>query len=278
MYSEIKDFRNGSYRNLADVTTSYTSTSSYPRTGVLKTTAAVNIGNGKADAVASVTCLSSGKLILSLYDPVKGGYLMDGDSWTVLWTDGTAFSEKYPGVSYSINNGSQTDLTTLTEPTIQLHANGVGFVGFLSCDFPGAEYTMSSSVKYLSNTDKVPQRVKGQYLSVAAGDFNGDGTDTVVAYIPDLDKPVIEEYGFEKRSVSDFGGWKNYSSTTSNDDYKINVKETFSGANYYKPYKKQSVVSDVYDEFSLTKFTIPSDDGSKSANPDYVVDGGGDIL
>ena len=69
----------------------------------------------------------------------------------------------------------------------------------------------------------------GQYLAIAAGDFNGNGRDTIIAYTGDYTNPTVKEYDY-------------YEAT-------MNAGGTIKG---YRVAKGNNIISNIYDEFELT--------------------------
>ena len=67
-----------------------------------------------------------------------------------------------------------------------------------------SQYTDKFKISCFDSLVEVNQNVRGQYLSVATGDFDGDGIDSIIAYIPDFSKPKIQEYECRKESMTAF--------------------------------------------------------------------------
>lgn len=96
----------------------------------------------------------------------------------------------------------------------------------------------------LAYLDKVPQNQKGPYLAVAAGDFDGDGRDTVITYIPHVQNPSIKAY-----EIAEYG-----------DEYGYTHNDIVPG---------QYVSSNVYADFNLTQVASSTDE-AKTRNVPLV--------
>ena len=212
--------------------------------GYMQTSAGMNLGNGKNDTVARLRSDSSGALYLEVCDPVNGGWKTDRD-FRVTW-NGYIFGGS---VSGECVKQSLTDVTPQSgAPYAMLYFDGKFKIA--SCDS-------------LKDRD---QNVRGQYLSVAAGDFDGDGTDTIIAYIPDFSSPQIKEYKCEKRDISDFNA-NNIGSI----EYKFGSTNGSSQTpHYYQPTVNKVISSNVYTTFELTKTNDSTGTENESRNVPIV--------
>lgn len=220
----LKDYTNGKVGKGGTPTTA----SNYTK---LLAMAGINIGSGKDDTVACIGySTESPGVYISLCDAANGGFKTDG-SFNLSWKNAPIIGDRY---------GTRTS-GSCTQESIKSSFSDSSYHQFIS---PKVSETYGllkvSSLTYLADDD-IQQNSSGQYLSVAAGDFDGDGTDSIIAFIPDYDTPSIKEYGYTKKSVSNFD--YSYSDTS----------YTYSGANYYKPYEHQTISSNVYNDFGLTK-------------------------
>ena len=133
-------------------------------------------------------------------------------------TEGTEVST----IVNAVDNFGQSKLTSKEESykavaTAAMDLNGTGKKEYVA----NLALNASGNTLYLYVTDSNNNRVAGTStfinvgqlssmevhqlngaFSIAAGDFDGDGTDTVVVYVPNANAPFIKEYSF---TVSDSG-------------------------------------------------------------------------
>ena len=227
----LKDYTNGKVGKGGTTTTASNYTKLLAMTGI-------NIGSGKDDTVACLAYSDKDNgVYISLCDAVNGGFKTDGN-FNLSWKNAPVLGDRY---------GSSTS-GSCTQESIKSSFHDSDYHQYLNNKVSNTYGLLKvSSLAYLADDD-IQQNSSGQYLAVAAGDFDGDGTDSIIAFIPDYDTPCIKEYGYTKRNVSDF----NYSYSATDTSY------TYSGANYYKPYEHQTISSNVYSDFGLTKKSASS--------------------
>ena len=206
--------------------TADTSGSSLDGMFFMQATAGLNLGNGKDSAVARLSLSTAaggdGGLYLTICDPVNGGWLTDGNVTCI----GTVSHNG--GTPYQTQNFTGKSLTSSNSHAITYDA-----------------YAVSKRINYFSS---VNNNVKGQYMAIAKGDFDGDGSDSIIVYVPEYKAPKIQEFGYTKRNVSELNG-ESTGTVSSNDYYTYTW--AYSGANYYRPFASRTISSNVYTDFGL---------------------------
>ena len=153
--------------------TADTSGSSLDGMFFMQATAGLNLGNGKDSAVARLSLSTAaggdGGLYLTICDPVNGGWLTDGNVTCI----GTVSHNG--GTPYQTQNFTGKSLTSSNSHAITYDA-----------------YAVSKRINYFSS---VNNNVKGQYMAIATGDFDGDGSDSIIVYVPEYKAPKIQEFG-----------------------------------------------------------------------------------
>ncbi|MBR0484044.1 MAG: InlB B-repeat-containing protein [Oscillospiraceae bacterium] len=202
-----------------DSTKTYTNNSATNWQDTLDTVG-IDIGNGKDDIVAGVGS-KFGELFLSLSDPTTGGAKVDTDFQVTMerWVDfGTCLSQNTSNVG-----------------TAECNTEIDGEFNFLS---------------------GINANVNGMFMSIAAGDFDGSGQDTIIAYIPEWGDVRIEEYKIEKRDASELSHQTSPDYWYSPPQY---TKYIYSG-HYYKPVFNQKIVDNVYNSFGLQTSSVTGDE------------------
>ena len=170
----------------------------------------MDIGNGKDDTVASAS-YADGEFNICILDPTTGTGKTDNDfTYTRIYNTASGISE--------------TSTTHLLETQLS-----------------GA--LVSGSFNYLKD---VNSNVNGMFLSIAAGDFNGNGKDSIITYVPSWDSPSIQEYDVVYADAS--------KSSRLNYDYGY-VGSAAATGHYYTPVFNKKIVVNVYSSFGLQTST-----------------------
>lgn len=220
-------------------------------TAYMQASAGLNLGNGKNDAVArlrydvSTTADNQkhGTLYLEVCDPVNGGWKTDRDFRVIEQGWGTSdILEEY-------TKSSLTDIRSSHGRTLSM-----------------SRYKNKFAISSFDSLVDRDQNVRGQYLSVAAGDFDGDGKDSIIAYIPDFSNPQIKEYECAETNIDDFYlsedgvAWQ---FSYSNGDYTHMP-------HYYQSTESKVISSNVYSTFGLTKTNDSTGSEKESRNVPIV--------
>lgn len=211
----------------------------------MQVSAGLNLGSGKNDAIArlsydvsTIDNKKEGTLYLEVCDPINGGWKTDG-----------SFHIRYSGFyNNSVITPNEFERYSLTDVI-------TGSAGLLHM----SQYTDKFKISCFDSLVEVNQNVRGQYLSVATGDFDGDGIDSIIAYIPDFSNPKIQEYECRKESMTAFN------TTINRVHWNFNSDEY-----YYQPTQIRDVSSNVYRDFSLTKTADTSSYYDKTRNVPIV--------
>ena len=124
-------------------------------------------------------------------------------------------------------------------------------------------------------SDKIKAVNAGQYLAVTAGDFRGEGKDTIICYNGVYKSPAILEYSCELIDASRMN-WVNQAAPKEGDLERWSGREETGSITYegqvYDPQYKGSVISNVYNEFCLTKVSVGDTDYDKMSRNAPIVD------